>query len=453
MTIPNIEISTPTLYKLDSKGVTRVWRAWTTLNDDGSAVENNESGIEGGTLSGIPVTVLSGKNIGKSNETTPLQQANRRILSKLDKKLKEGYVENIAEFTQQGVMAAHTWAVSKHRMSQIALHQPKLDGIRCKINKDPDGSIRLMSKQNNEFKQFLYETSWASYLSNELSIGEEIDGEMYIHGVEFSDIASLVMSYKRNQEELLEICEDTEEGLLINLKSKDILDLVYTGEFFPEPEYTTNANGSIKKTDRINSSMGAIEVGRNKGWIFPGFNTDQLQVIGTSDLEYWAFDVPEPEVVAEERNSNLANRWDNDYSHEHKITAVIAEEFNIDDIEEINASYVADGFEGTMIRLPSGYYAYGDRTAALLKYKLFHDAEWAIVDSVLDREGNPTLVFISDEGVEFRCRPTGNRAFRSTLIRDIDELKGELATIRYQTLFQDTLVPQFGRVVAIRNYE
>lgn len=454
--IPNEEISTPTMYKIDSKGVTRVWRAWSTLNDDGTAVENNESGIDGGVLSGIPITVLVGKNIGKKNETTPLQQANVKILSKLDKKIKEGYVEDLAEFTQQGVMSAHSWEVSKHRMSPIALGQPKLDGIRLCTSKDSDGNITLMSKSNTEFKSFLYDLPWANWLNINMRNSTKVDGEMYIHGVDLNDIASLVMSYKLNTNELRESCEEVEGGLQINLKSKEILDLVYIGNFQPERQYEPvekDGTVSYKPTNRFHESHGAIEVGRNKGWIFPGVSLEDLEVYGTTDLEYWIFDVPEEGVLAEQRNYNLADLWDNDESKEHGIVALIAEEFHIDNIEEVNARYVEQGFEGTMVRLPSGEYAFGERSAALQKFKLFYDAEWDIVGVELDREGNPTLLFVSDAGIEFKCRPTGTRAWRTRLLSDSDIIIGKRATIRYQCLYPDTLCPQFGRVIAIRDYE
>ena len=452
MSIPNVETSTPVLYKIDSKGVTRVWRAWTTLEDDGSAIENNESGILDGVLSGIPIKVTKGKNIGRANETTPLQQANKNIASKLDKKLKEGYVESLEEYTQFGVMAAHPWAVRKKDMSPIALHQPKLDGIRCKAVMS-DGNLALFSRSNKEFKPFLRELPWYQYLSENMENREEVDGEFYIHGLELNEIASLVMSYKLDQSELLGLSEDTDEGLLINLPAKEILDLIYTGYFQPEPEMVEQSNGSFRKANRFADSMNAIEVGRNKGWIFPGYTIEDLLVIGSSQLEYWLFDCPDSISSAEERNQRLADKWQNNEAERNNLMVVVADEFNIEDIEEVNAYWIGQGFEGTMVRKPSGLYRFGQRSADLLKFKLFYDAEWVIQDYELDREGNPTFVFISDAGTEFRCRPKGSRSWRAKLLSEIDQVIGQPATIQYQTLYQESLVPQFGRVVSIRNYE
>jgi hypothetical protein len=276
---------------------------------------------------------------------------------------------------------------------------------------------------------------------------------MYIHGLELNEIASLVMAYKYNQEELMGFCTDTLQGLKIDLTSKQILDLVYIGAFQPEAEVQVKENGSFTKTGRLAESMNAIEIGRNKGWVIPGVTKADVQVLGTTDLEYWMFDCPDTTSTADVRNANMVDRWDNEDAAAHKIRCVIAEEFDIDDIEKVNNIHVANGFEGTMVRLPSGLYAFGERSAVLQKFKLFHDAEWEIKGHELDREGNPTFIFISDAGVEFKARPTGNRAWRAQVLEDMDRLIGEKATIRYQMLFQETLCPQFARVIAIRNYE
>lgn len=437
MAISNEPMVLPMLYKLDSKGQVRCWRAWTTLNDDGSAVENNESGLEGGTLSGIPITVTTGKNIGKKNETTPLQQANKKILSKYDKKVKEGYVQSLNDFTQQGVMKAHDWKVSKHRMSPIALKQPKLDGIRLKIIKESEEVIKCMSKSNNEFKPHIYDMPWVRYLAAEMNVGEEVDGEMYIHGMELNDIGSLVMKYRANTTQFLEVCVDSEEGLVVNLKWQHILDQMFTGRFSPEKEDFDDA----------------IEIGRNKGWIFPGYSKEDIETIGSDALEFWMFDMPDEESMAEQRNANLAARYNEQEHLDVGIVAVIAEEFEICDIEAANDEYVSQGFEGTMVRKPSGTYVFGDRTADLQKFKLSFDAEWIIEGFELDRQGNPTFLFTSALGFPFACRPKGTQAWRSRILQDMENVVTKPATIRYQKLFAETLVPQFGRVVAIRDYE
>lgn len=435
-------IRLPILYMLDSKGEIRQWQTWTELNEDGTAVEMNESGIQGGSLSGIPITVVKGTNIGKSNETTPLQQANKRIQAKYDKKIREGYVTNLAEFTQQGVMLALPWQTSKHRMSKIAFHQPKLDGIRCKfINKSDD--FVLMSRSNKEFKPFLRDLDCFRFLAENTREYDERDGELYIHGVEFNDIASLVMGYKMTTEEFLEYCTDTEEGLRVDLKVKEILELVYIGDFCPVQDPQVSA-------PKFDESVGAIEIGRNAGWIFPGHSIADVQLIGTSELQYWVYDIPDHENVFEQRSIGLPEYAD---ASDVGIVPVIPVEFDIDDIEEVNANYVAQGFEGTIVRNPASLYAFGNRSPGLLKYKLFFDAEWIITGYEIDREGNPTFKFMSDAGYEFLVRPTGDRALRRRLLADAPSLIGSRATLRYQKLFEETLIPQFARMLSIRDYE
>ena len=64
------------LYKKDSKGKTRQWRAYTdyTLDGNGHITITIEHGQQGGKLQTKERKVVSGKNKGKSNETTIQQQ-------------------------------------------------------------------------------------------------------------------------------------------------------------------------------------------------------------------------------------------------------------------------------------------------------------------------------------------------------------------------------------------
>ena len=60
----------PTLYKLDSKGKTREWTIRFDANEFWSA-----QGIVGMKIRQNNPTTCEGKNIGRSNETTPEEQA------------------------------------------------------------------------------------------------------------------------------------------------------------------------------------------------------------------------------------------------------------------------------------------------------------------------------------------------------------------------------------------
>lgn len=77
------------LYSIDSKGKTRIWR---------QEIQGNKyrtiSGLKDGNLVTSEWTVCEGKNIGKSNETAPEEQAKLEVAAKYEKQLKTGYSES-----------------------------------------------------------------------------------------------------------------------------------------------------------------------------------------------------------------------------------------------------------------------------------------------------------------------------------------------------------------------
>jgi DNA ligase 1 len=86
------------LYKIDSKENMRVIKFWT----DGSLL-CQEAGLLDGNL--VPNSKeCKGKNIGKSNETTPEQQAILEMNSKIADKLSEGYHTSLEEAYNSNVI-------------------------------------------------------------------------------------------------------------------------------------------------------------------------------------------------------------------------------------------------------------------------------------------------------------------------------------------------------------
>lgn len=81
--------------------------------------------------------LIKGKNIGKSNETSPLQQARLEFLSIIEKQKDKGYhlvgKEAKVEFLP---MLAQTYKDTKFAKlwPTVAYSQPKVDGIRCIIS-------------------------------------------------------------------------------------------------------------------------------------------------------------------------------------------------------------------------------------------------------------------------------------------------------------------------------
>lgn len=130
----------PTLYKQKDK--LQQWTVWTEGN-----IIYTEYGDVGGKLQVIPEEILTGKNIGKKNETTKEQQAEKEALSKWNnKKDRSGYSEEIGIETELiSPMLAHSFDQQSDKIEFPCFVQPKLDGIRC-IAIINNGSCELWSR-------------------------------------------------------------------------------------------------------------------------------------------------------------------------------------------------------------------------------------------------------------------------------------------------------------------
>lgn len=184
----------PTLYKKTSTGATQMW----SIGVDGNNIIVNFGQVDG-KIQRTEETIKDGKNIGRSNETTPEEQALSEATAKWEGKIKKGYVEDISR-AQAGekdidggydCMLAHKFADHGHKIKYPAYTQPKLNGHRC-LATVKDGVAQLWSRTRKpitscphivEELQKLYPTGY-----------HEIDGELYNHAYKdnFEELASLI---------------------------------------------------------------------------------------------------------------------------------------------------------------------------------------------------------------------------------------------------------------------
>jgi len=122
------------------------------------------------------------------------------------------------------------------------------------------------------------------------------------------------------------------------------------------------------------------------------------------------------------------------------------------ELKIIHNKYVAQNYEGAMLRNINAQYTIGQRTPGMFKYKHFQDAEFDIVGFEKDKDGGITLVLITPEGKPFKSRPLGTLANRQQLYAIAPTLIGKPATVRFSELLK-TGIPEFNRVLHIRDYE
>ena len=91
----------PTLYKKASTGAIEAWHQAVVKGEPGDPIPYpaivTTYGQLGGKLQQIKEHITEGKNIGRSNETTPYEQTVAEATSRWEMKKKKHYVEMIEE--------------------------------------------------------------------------------------------------------------------------------------------------------------------------------------------------------------------------------------------------------------------------------------------------------------------------------------------------------------------
>ena len=229
------------LYKKDTKGNIRYIDI--SYNSDGELIQI--SGIVG-TENPVPhKKQCKGKNIGKSNETTPEEQAKSESESKIKEKLTEGYFKTKEEAEKNLVILPMLAKKYEDESKKIkwdftsVFIQPKLDGMRCLAFIDKkSNTVKLLSRDGKIIENM-------SHIENRLSIlfkGKDIvlDGELYCHGIGFQGNMRLIKKYRAGESEnikynIYDLVDDEDEYYI----RKNTLDR-YQKEF---SENSINLNG------------------------------------------------------------------------------------------------------------------------------------------------------------------------------------------------------------------
>lgn len=180
------------------------------------------SGQVGGALTTSDWTVCKGKNVGRSNETTPEQQAEMEAEAKYTLQRKKGYRDSVQEAQESDRFQCMLATKFEERREKVldkvgkvlkygprhnhnpgVWVQPKLDGLRCIANKDG-----LWSRQGNRIVSapHIEELLAPTFAARP---GLILDGELYNHFYkeDFNKIVSLVKKAKPTPEDLAESAE------------------------------------------------------------------------------------------------------------------------------------------------------------------------------------------------------------------------------------------------------
>jgi len=395
--------SFPELHGEAVSGKAKMWSI-RVLERDGTGVIETTHGYVDGKKQVNEKVISAGKNIGKKNETTPLQQAVSEAKASWIKKKESGYspigittsatVSDITDGvvavnldakdeSDEGEDAGRGKGIDKDVPSPMLAHdflkrgkaikfpcftQRKYDGTRC-VAISGKG---LFSRNKKRYPHLDHIVAEINKLPNTIIL----DGELYSDTLTFQEIVGIV-----KRETLKE--GDQEKQIQIKLHVYDIIN-----EAPYELRYT------------------------NLQMLFNKYKFKHLVLVKS--------DICESEEA----------------------------------MKELHAQYVAEGFEGLMLRNKTGLYK-NSRAVDLQKFKEFFDGEFKIV-GYKEGEGLETGCVIwvceAENGLQFACRPRGTREEREVLYSDGKKYVGKKLTVRYQEM-TDSNVPRFPVGIAIRDYE
>lgn len=219
----------PKLYKIDSKGQTRVW--WIEYNHE---KYRTHSGIDGGKIVVSGWQYPEAKNVGRANETTVEQQVIAEVDAEYTKKQNQGKYHPSVENAATGAkfhecMLADKYDAKKHTKFPY-YSQPKLDGIRCLISKDG-----MQSRQGKPIVSCPHILEALDPFFEKYP-NVVLDGELYNHDLKdnFEKIVSLVRKTKPTMSDFIEA------AMLVQYHVYDMIDYNRNWNFIDRTEFLKN---------------------------------------------------------------------------------------------------------------------------------------------------------------------------------------------------------------------
>jgi DNA ligase-1 len=383
----------PTLYKKTSAGKIQEWKI--SVRDEVNAfggsgaahIETLYGQTDGKKTLAVDV-ITEGKNIGKANETTYLQQAEAEAQSQWEKKLKRGYVQNMDDAAAGKVdtnaitggvtpMLAKSFDNDSHKITFPAFVQPKLDGHRC-IAIIQNGEATLWSRTRKRITGVPHierqlEAAFAFVSTSQPSKAFVFDGELYNH------------DYKDRFEELTSFIRSAT----------------------PKP--------------------------------------------GHEVVQYWIYDMVDLNLTMEQRLPLLEVAREALEGQPQIVVIDTPEVADKDEMVRVFGVYVEAGFEGLMVRNKAGKYKQS-RSSDLQKVKLFQDAEYEIIDVEEGRgkmAGKAIFVFKTETGETFNAKMVGELDKLSEFFVNKDKYIGKQMTVKFQGITNGN-VPRFPVAMRFR---
>ena len=164
-------------------------------------------------------------------------------------------------------------------------------------------------------------------------------------------------------------------------------------------------------------------------------------------------------VLCEPLTNEQRNAWLKDVFQRHSFTALkllpTATCASKEHVSELHAAYVAEGYEGLMLRNMDGVYSVGHRSKDLQKFKMFEDDEFVVCGYKSGDGLEKDCVIwqcLTPDNKHFFVRPCGTHEERKAALVTADAMISRMYTVRYQELTPDG-IPRFPVGVGFRDLD
>ena len=375
---------------------------WCESNGYTARITTNAGQVGGKIRENTPTVVKVGKNIGKKNYTNCLTQAIKDANSLYNKQIKKSKPKEKTHPLPMRSVKREPTGGNKGKSAQVEFDgkteyivQRKLDGIRCVIGRDENDRVFAYSRKGIELTGYDNIIEDIKLLIEPVKGPIYIDGEMYAHGKHLNDISG-----KARKGDI--------EGLEFH-----VFDL-----FFPQDIDTMQM---AERQDLLSDLF---------------------------DQAYTKYGIPTG-AADEEANTKLKY-----LAQVHNYIVLTEEDFNMH-----YKQFLSEGYEGAMIRRPTGAYKYSlsDRQSPdLIKVKPIEDSEFHVVDFLEGKKGKDVGAIIwvceanNDKKTQFHVVPKNmtyperktlfEKASENTKVKNVVMtkfeafMKGKLMTVEYPGL-------------------
>lgn len=172
-------------------------------------------------------------------------------------------------------------------------------------------------------------------------------------------------------------------------------------------------------------------------------------------LQYWIYDMYDtanPDMTAEERLNFLGSiDWMPVYdspSDEDDRDIRLLNHIPVsgeENIWKLHDQYVAEGFEGCVIRNPDKPYKPNGRSNDMIKFKNYQSEDFKVIGYELGLRGSEDMCFICEleDGRTFKAMPVGDRAIKEEYVDNFEtKYKDHLAEVTYFNYSDDGVPTQ-----------